>query len=61
MKGRERWVVNKLRALASWYTKGFQGGASLRTSINKAHSVQELRDLIQSFFLQPNNVESLIA
>ncbi len=61
MKGRERWVVNKLRALASWYTKGFQGGASLRTSINKAQSVQELRDLIQSFFLQPNNVESLIA
>tara|TARA_B100001123_G_scaffold428402_1_gene545308 strand:+ start:56008 stop:57066 length:1059 start_codon:yes stop_codon:yes gene_type:complete len=59
-KGRERWVVNKLRALASWYTKGFQGGASLRMSINQAQSIQELRDLVQRFFLEPNPVESLL-
>ena len=26
----ERWVVNKLRALGSWYTKGLHGGARLR-------------------------------
>ncbi len=25
--GRDRWVINKLRALCSWYTKGFEGGA----------------------------------
>ena len=23
--GRERWVINKIRALCSWYTKGFRG------------------------------------
>src|SRR5262245_12616066 len=26
-RGRERWVINKLRALAAWYTKGLEGGA----------------------------------
>ena len=50
-KGRERWVVNKLRALGSWYTKGLHGGSQLRTAINHAESVAELRDIIQRFFL----------
>ena len=27
----DRWVVNKLRALASWYTKGLDNGSHLRT------------------------------
>jgi tRNA-dihydrouridine synthase B len=49
--GRERWVVNKLRALGSWYTKGLPGGSKLRTAINHAVSVTELRDIIQRFFL----------
>src|SRR5207248_3297821 len=30
--GYERWVVNKLRALGSWYTKGFVNGSHLRTA-----------------------------
>ena len=46
----ERWVVNKLRALGSWYTKGLHGGSQLRTSINAAESVAALRDIIDDFF-----------
>ena len=33
-RGRERWVINKLRALGSWYTKGLEGGSNLRVAIN---------------------------
>jgi tRNA-dihydrouridine synthase len=50
-RGRERWVINKLRALGSWYTKGIRGGSTLRTQINRADSVDELRDIIRGFFL----------
>ena len=46
----ERWVVNKLRALGSWYTKGLHGGSKLRTAINAAESVAALRDIIDGFF-----------
>ena len=49
-RGHERWVVNKLRALGSWYSKGLHGGAHLRTAINHAESVDELRDTIRAFF-----------
>jgi len=48
--GRERWVINKLRALCSWYTKGFDGGAQFRIGVNSAKSIGELEDLIQTFF-----------
>jgi tRNA-dihydrouridine synthase len=48
---RERWVVNKLRALGSWYTKGFDHGSQLRTSLNRAESIEELRTIICDFFL----------
>jgi tRNA-dihydrouridine synthase B len=46
----ERWVVNKLRALGSWYTKGLENGSHLRTAINSAESLQQLRDSIETFF-----------
>ena len=49
---RDRWVVNKLRALGSWYTKGLRGGSQLRTALNHAESVDELRDLIAQTFLE---------
>ena len=42
-RGRERWVINKLRALGSWYTKGLDGGSQLRVAINSAESIPELR------------------
>jgi tRNA-dihydrouridine synthase B len=47
---RERWVVNKLRALGSWYTKGLRDGGRLRTAINRAESVEQLRDLVSEYF-----------
>jgi hypothetical protein len=49
-KGRERWVVNKIRALGSWYTKGLEGGSQLRVEINAAQSILHLRELIARFF-----------
>jgi tRNA-dihydrouridine synthase B len=52
-RGRERWVINKLRALCSWYSKGLEGGAGLRVAVNSASSVGELRDIIVAFFIAP--------
>jgi nifR3 family TIM-barrel protein len=49
----DRWVVNKLRALGSWYTKGLENGSHLRTAINSAESLDELRHIIRTFFLEP--------
>ena len=46
----DRWVVNKLRALGSWYTKGLERGSHLRTGINSAPSLDQLRRLITEFF-----------
>jgi hypothetical protein len=46
----ERWVINKVRALGSWYTKGLDNGSHLRTSINSAESLNLLRDTIGTFF-----------
>ena len=53
-RGRERWVVNKLRALGSWYTKGLDNGSRLRVAINAAESAQHLRDVIREFFDAPD-------
>jgi tRNA-dihydrouridine synthase B len=49
-RGRERWVVNKLRALNAWYSKGYEGGSHFRTSINHAESIAHVRELVQEFF-----------
>jgi tRNA-dihydrouridine synthase B len=48
--GRERWVINKVRALGSWYTKGLDGGSALRMRINSAESIAALREIILDFF-----------
>jgi tRNA-dihydrouridine synthase B len=49
-RSRERWVINKVRALGSWYTRGFENGSRLRIAINSCESIGELRDLIATFF-----------
>ena len=49
-RGRERWVINKLRALNSWYSKGLDNGSHLRVAINSAESIAHLREIVQSFF-----------
>jgi hypothetical protein len=52
-RGHDRWVINKLRALNSWFTKGLDNGSHLRVAINKAESIAELRDIIEEFFRLP--------
>jgi len=47
----DRWVINKMRALASWYTKGLDNGSHLRTAINSTDSLTQLHDLIRAFFV----------
>ena len=49
-RGHDRWVINKLRALNSWFTKGLDGGSHLRIAINSAESLSQLREIIQTFF-----------
>ena len=49
-RGRERWVINKIRALCAWYSKGLDGGSHLRARVNTAASLGELRDIIDAFF-----------
>lgn len=49
-RGRTRWVINKLRALNSWYSKGLDGGAQFRVAVNSAESIDQLRELIETFF-----------
>jgi tRNA-dihydrouridine synthase B len=46
----DRWVINKIRALGSWYTKGLENGSHLRTAINSTDSLDALRELIARFF-----------
>ncbi len=52
-RGHERWVINKLRALNSWYTKGLDNGSHLRIAINSADSIAHLRGIIEDFFFEP--------
>jgi len=49
---RQRWVINKLRALCAWYSKGIDSGSHLRIRVNSASSIDELRDIVNEFFLQ---------
>jgi tRNA-dihydrouridine synthase len=49
-RGHDRWVINKLRALNSWYTKGLDNGSRLRVSVNAAESIPHLREVIAEFF-----------
>ncbi|MGE5243902.1 MAG: tRNA dihydrouridine synthase DusB [Betaproteobacteria bacterium] len=46
-----RWVVNKVRALGAYFTKGLDNGSHLRTAINSAGSLPALRATIETFFL----------
>ncbi|HEY3159861.1 MAG TPA: tRNA dihydrouridine synthase DusB [Vicinamibacterales bacterium] len=50
-RGRERWVINKLRALCAWYSKGIDSGSHFRVRVNSVTSLPELRETIQEFFL----------
>jgi tRNA-dihydrouridine synthase B len=56
----ERWVINKLRALASWYSKGLDNGSHLRIAINSAGSIAQLHDIIEQFFSPAGGLDSLV-
>ena len=49
-RSHDRWVVNKIRALGGYYTKGVENGAELRAGLNTTSAVGPLRDLIARFF-----------
>ena len=49
-RGRDRWVINKIRALCAWYSKGLEGGSHLRTRVNSAASLAELHEIVEEFF-----------
>ncbi len=49
-RGRDRWVINKVRALCSWYSKGLDDGSHLRSRVNSALSLGELREIVDEFF-----------
>ena len=55
-RGRERWVINKLRALNSWYTKGIENGSHLRVKVNAAESIPQLRAIVEDFFFSTSSV-----
>ena len=48
--GHDRWVINKIRALCSWYSKGLDGGSQLRVRVNSATTLAELRGIVDEFF-----------
>jgi len=49
-RGRERWVINKIRALSSWYSKGFDCGSHFRVRVNSCESIVQLRETVDEFF-----------
>jgi tRNA-dihydrouridine synthase B len=57
----ERWVINKMRALMSWYSKGLHNGGHLRIGINGAASISETRDLIEQFFSVTDDVPPVMS
>jgi tRNA-dihydrouridine synthase B len=54
----DRWIINKMRALCTWYTKGLEGGSHLRIAVNRATSLSDLRGLIEDFFVAPAAAQS---
>ncbi|HUK33069.1 MAG TPA: tRNA dihydrouridine synthase DusB [Vicinamibacterales bacterium] len=56
----DRWVVNKVRALGSYYTKGLDNGSHLRTRINTATTLADLRAVISEFFFAPVSLSTTV-
>jgi len=43
-------VINKLRALCAWYSKGIEGGSEFRVRINSAASIRQVHEVIDAYF-----------
>jgi tRNA-dihydrouridine synthase B len=52
---RRRHVINKVRALAAWYTKGLENGSHLRQRINHVDSIAGMREAVCAFFAERPN------
>jgi tRNA-dihydrouridine synthase B len=50
-RGHQRWVINKIRALCSWYSKGLDCGSQMRVRVNRTESIAELRAVVDEYFL----------
>jgi hypothetical protein len=46
-------VINKLRALCSWYSKGFDGSSQFRVRVKACASLPELREIVAEYFAAP--------
>jgi tRNA-dihydrouridine synthase B len=59
-RGHDRWVINKLRALCSWYSKGVDCGSHLRVRVNSCDSIAQLREIVDEFFsaASPASIEA---
>jgi tRNA-dihydrouridine synthase B len=47
-----RWIVNKIRALGAYFTKGCVNGSQLRGAINTCGSLDALAETIDAFFFE---------
>jgi tRNA-dihydrouridine synthase len=52
----DRWVVNKIRALSSYYSRGLENGSQFRAAVNRATSIQEIRDTIGGAFFEASQI-----
>ena len=43
-------VIQRLRALVAWFSKGLEGGSHLRAAINAADTVPQALEIIDRFF-----------
>jgi tRNA-dihydrouridine synthase B len=56
-EGHDRWVINKLRALGGYFTKGIEAGAELRNELNRVESVAALQARIGRFFFDGDRLD----
>ena len=47
----ERVVVNRVKALVGWVTKGLPGGAELRRNVYASKSLEEVLGIFEGYFL----------
>lgn len=46
----EKLVVNRVKALVGWFSKGLPGGGALRRNVYASKSLAEVRDVFETYF-----------
>jgi tRNA-dihydrouridine synthase B len=49
-------VIQRLRALIAWFSKGLEGGSHLRTAVNAAETVPQALQIIDRFFVAEETI-----